>query len=413
MNVNPNGTTPAISVVIPTYNGAKTIGAQLDALASQEFDFPWEVIVSDNGSTDGLAEYIVRRAEEFPVPLRIVDASQRRGVSHARNVGIRATRAERFAICDCDDVVMDGWLQAASDALDDCDFATGPMHLFSSSTDSVSEIWSGSTLPIIGGLELFGGNFSGWAREYWRIGDMDETMMRWGGEDSEFSIRVTLHGCRTMVAQQMAIYYRQPDSLQAKAKKWIQGGRNDVFIWRRYPEYFAHRLGLLLAFRRFFRVAGRMARTRSRLPALEESCKLLGSILAQIPISDDARSVSSETNGRDARLDVFTCASNARALRTLPTQPFTGIDQTQTLALSPEGEISEQLRSAGYRVLVSTFGPPASFVRSLRTLRMAIRAFRPTTVRGMDGKSDRIIRFCPLPRGTKRILSSNVAFGGD
>src|SRR5699024_707926 len=46
------GVDPWASVVIPALNEAETIGTQLDALAGQDVDAPWEVIVVDNGSTD-------------------------------------------------------------------------------------------------------------------------------------------------------------------------------------------------------------------------------------------------------------------------------------------------------------------------------------------------------------------------
>jgi len=41
-----------LSVIIPCYNEADTIATQLEVLAKQYWSEPWEVIVSDNGSTD-------------------------------------------------------------------------------------------------------------------------------------------------------------------------------------------------------------------------------------------------------------------------------------------------------------------------------------------------------------------------
>ena len=43
---------PEVSVIICTLNGADTISEALDSLAVQETDVEWELIVSDNGSTD-------------------------------------------------------------------------------------------------------------------------------------------------------------------------------------------------------------------------------------------------------------------------------------------------------------------------------------------------------------------------
>ena len=42
-----------ISVVLPLYNAARVVGEQLDALAGQTYSGAWELIVADNGSTDG------------------------------------------------------------------------------------------------------------------------------------------------------------------------------------------------------------------------------------------------------------------------------------------------------------------------------------------------------------------------
>jgi glycosyltransferase involved in cell wall biosynthesis len=110
-----------LSVIIPCLNGADTIGAQLEALAAQQWDQPWEIIVADNGSTDDLVGVVERYRDRLP-NLRIVDASARRGQPYALNVGARAAAGDALAFCDADDEVAPGWLRAMGEALSNYEF---------------------------------------------------------------------------------------------------------------------------------------------------------------------------------------------------------------------------------------------------------------------------------------------------
>ena len=100
----------ACSVVVPTYNAAATLPEQLAALAAQTIGFPFEVVISDNGSTDDSASVAAAWCDRLD--LRVVDASRGRGVSVARNVGIEAAAADLVLLCDADDGVSAGWVEA-------------------------------------------------------------------------------------------------------------------------------------------------------------------------------------------------------------------------------------------------------------------------------------------------------------
>jgi len=106
-----------LSVVIPCRNAATTLGEQLEALSGERWDKPWEVIVSDNGSTDGSLA-VVRRFESALPGLRVVDSADVRGPAHAMNVGAKAALGSRLAFCDADDVVGAGWVKAVGEALE-------------------------------------------------------------------------------------------------------------------------------------------------------------------------------------------------------------------------------------------------------------------------------------------------------
>ena len=104
-----------ISVVVPCYNADRTLARQLQALARQTVS-PWEVIVADNGSTDRSAEVARCFASTLP-RFNVVDASSRRGASHARNVGANAATGDVLAFCDADDEVAPDWIEGLQKAL--------------------------------------------------------------------------------------------------------------------------------------------------------------------------------------------------------------------------------------------------------------------------------------------------------
>ena len=114
----------SLSVIIPCFNGARTLGVQLEALAHQNWPEPGEVIVADNGSTDESVAIVERYKARIP-NLRIADASARRGQPYALNTGAAAARGDALAFCDADDEVGLGWVEAMSRALSGYDFVAG------------------------------------------------------------------------------------------------------------------------------------------------------------------------------------------------------------------------------------------------------------------------------------------------
>jgi glycosyltransferase involved in cell wall biosynthesis len=89
---------PTVSVIIPTFNRAWCLAQAVDSVLAQRFE-GFELIVVDDGSTDGTAELL----ESYGDAIRVV-RRENRGVSAARNAGIAAARAELIAFLDSDDL---------------------------------------------------------------------------------------------------------------------------------------------------------------------------------------------------------------------------------------------------------------------------------------------------------------------
>lgn len=98
------------SVIIPNWNGVKLLGQCLDALRQQTFkDF--EVIVVENGSTDGSVEFI---RQQYPEVI-LLEQETNLGFAGGVNVGLRYSEAKYKVLLNNDTAVDSGWLKALVD----------------------------------------------------------------------------------------------------------------------------------------------------------------------------------------------------------------------------------------------------------------------------------------------------------
>ena len=103
---------PKVSVILPTFNRADTILRAIESARAQSLQ-DWELIVVDDGSTDGTAD-ILDGLDSRLVLIR----QENRGFTVARNTGIRAARGEYIAFLDSDDEFLPHHLELCVAFLD-------------------------------------------------------------------------------------------------------------------------------------------------------------------------------------------------------------------------------------------------------------------------------------------------------
>jgi glycosyltransferase involved in cell wall biosynthesis len=227
-----------LSIVIPCFNVANTIATQLEALARQSSSYPWEVVVADNGSTDGTVLITERYKERLP-SLRIVDTSARRGAAHARNMGASAARGEALLFCDADDEVAPGWIEAMGRALTQYDFVAGrldtqylnadvPPGLLRSPQDKhLQEYRYPAFLP-----HAAAANLGVKRRIHDAVGGFDETLLKL--QDTDYCWKVQLMGTELHFVPEACVYYRlrsTPIESYKQARLW---GEYNVMLYKRY-----------------------------------------------------------------------------------------------------------------------------------------------------------------------------------
>ncbi len=245
-----------LSVIIPCLNGAETIEAQLEALASQHWSEPWEVIISDNGSTDGTLEIVAQYKERIP-NLRVADASDKRGQPHALNVGAKAAHSEAMAFCDADDEVAPGWVAAMGEALRKYDFVAGPWDL-----EKLNPAWLQARHPQQTGLNQYryprylphagSGNMGVKRTLHESVGGFDESMPYLF--DTDYCFKMQLAGTELHFVPEAVMHIRTVHRLGDIYRKAISNGEYNVVLYKRYRPLGMPKLSLKAGLRGWLRL---------------------------------------------------------------------------------------------------------------------------------------------------------------
>ena len=224
-----------VSVVIPARNAAATLAVQLQALATQVSTRPFEVIVADNGSTDDTAALVASHRDRVP-GLRLVDAGAAPGTNAARNAGTREAGGDLVLLCDADDRVGPGWVEALARGLETADAVGGRLDRVPLNAGFIDR-WGPPTgaLGIATHLDFLrrpiGAN-AGFRREVWcALGGFDERYVR-GGTETEFYWRLQLRGYTLAAVDEAVVAYRMRSTFRALVRQMYVWGHQSPMLYR-------------------------------------------------------------------------------------------------------------------------------------------------------------------------------------
>ncbi|WP_379553899.1 glycosyltransferase [Erythrobacter sp. W53] len=128
---------PAISILLPTYNGAQFLEEQLDSILAQSFE-DFELVSIDDGSNDASAE-ILRAYADRDSRVRVLASDGNKGQKTRLKELLAEASTPLIAISDQDDIWGPQKLERLYENLDGCSLAFGPSHLIDGAGDPLGK----------------------------------------------------------------------------------------------------------------------------------------------------------------------------------------------------------------------------------------------------------------------------------
>lgn len=225
-----------VSIVVPVGGVDGPLAQQLEALVGQATDRAYEVVLALNASDPGTRRELDRLVGGLDDPrIRVVDATDRRGAAHARNVGAREARGDLLVFCDADDVAQTGWLDGMVDALHGHDAVGGRLVDFglSGRQAAMRPPATPGELPSFLGVPYIVSASLALRRDLFdEVGGFDEELVR--GEDIALSWRLIDADRSLGFAPDATILYRHRPGLVDFLKQHYLYGQGMAQVLARY-----------------------------------------------------------------------------------------------------------------------------------------------------------------------------------
>jgi glycosyltransferase involved in cell wall biosynthesis len=237
------------SVVIPTYNRQPILEKCLRALETQKLspDTPvegYEVVVVDDGSTDGTVSWLKNTAAEFP-HVQVFEQNHL-GPAAARNLGVECARGDTIIFIDSDLVVTETFLQAHADALNQGQKKLGTDRLFTyGSVINTCNFEHPTSEPYkltdFSAAYFATGNVAIDRKWLEQAGLFDTRFQLYGWEDLELGVRLKQLGLTLIKCPEAVGYHWHPPfslaQMDSLIDKEIQRGRMGVLFYQKHPTW--------------------------------------------------------------------------------------------------------------------------------------------------------------------------------
>ena len=226
------------SIVIPTYNRLPILQKCLQAMEAQDFTQPYEIVVVDDGSTDGTVEFLKDKATEFPHVKLFLQNHE--GAAIARNTGIDMAQGETIVFIDSDLVVTPVFLSSHAKALEGSDraFTYGRVINTANFEDPTSEQIK---ITDISTAFFATGNVA--IAKHWLIeaGKFDTSFRQYGWEDLELGVRLKNLDLKLIKCPDAVGYHWHPaftiEQLPRLVDIEAQRGRMGVVFYQKHPTW--------------------------------------------------------------------------------------------------------------------------------------------------------------------------------
>ncbi len=240
---------PLISIIIPSYNTLPFLAESINSALTQNYQ-NLEVIVIDDGSTDGSFDYL----RKLNYPNLIIRKNKRKGACAARNYGFEQSKGDYIQFLDADDILSPNKIASQVANLANTDYTTIasckwqhfvkiPGDLNQNTRQLIDRSYDH---PINWLIDSWNGGGMGQSAVWLTPRKLIEEAGKWNesllkNQDGEFFFRVLLKASRVIFNSDSIVHYRKPQTLNISQNKSKEAIESLLMSYNKYEEVLRYR----------------------------------------------------------------------------------------------------------------------------------------------------------------------------